>query len=214
MKSLIIFDLDGTLLDTLGDLTASTNYALEKCGFPIHEDTDYRFFVGNGINKLFERALPEGAKTAENISNIRTHFLEYYGKHSTELTVPYPGICNMVKVLQLRGVKIAIASNKYQAGTEKLTKHFFPDIYFVAVLGQREGIPVKPDPAIIHEIIKIADVNKNDVLYIGDSGVDMQTALNAGIDVAGVIWGFRPKSEIEAFDPNYIIESPYEILDI
>ena len=214
MKSLLIFDLDGTLLDTVADLAASTNYALNLCGFPTHETAAYRFFVGNGINKLFERVLPEGEKTQENILLIRQHFLEYYGTHNTELTEPYPGISDLLQSLQKLGIQLAVASNKYQQGTEDLIQNFFPEIEFVAVFGQRENIPVKPDPTIVSDILAISKVEKANVLYIGDSGVDMQTAQNAGIDAAGVTWGFRSRAEMEQFSPKYFVDNPVEILDI
>jgi phosphoglycolate phosphatase len=214
MKSLLIFDLDGTLLDTVADLAASTNFALTQCRFPTHETSAYHFFVGNGINKLFERALPEGAKTQENILQIRQYFLEYYGAHSTELTVPYPGIINLLTEVQSAGIKIAVASNKYQQATEELIQHFFPEIKFVAVFGQRENVPTKPDPTIVYDILKIAEVEKADVIYIGDSGVDMSTAQNAGIDSIGVTWGFRPRAELEAFSPKYIVNKTEDIQTI
>ena len=214
MKSLLIFDLDGTLLDTVADLAASTNYALKQCGFPVHKASDYKFFIGNGINKLFERVLPVGEKTLDNILLIRQHFLEYYGVHNADLTTPYPGISDMLIRLQESGIKLAVASNKYQKGTEKLIQHFFPDINFIAVFGQRENIPTKPDPTIVYDILSIAKVEKQLVLYIGDSGVDMQTAQNSGVEAVGVTWGFRPRAEMEGFTPAFIVDNPAEIIQI
>lgn len=214
MKSLIIFDLDGTLLDTVADLAVSTNYALSQFNFPTHEISAYKLFIGNGINNLFERALPKGEKTAENIWEIRKHFLEYYGAHSTELTVPFPGISELLQKLQSAGFKLAVASNKYQQGTETLIQRFFPEIEFIAVFGQREGIPVKPDPTIVYDIMAIANVPASEVLYIGDSGVDMQTANNSGVDAVGVTWGFRPKAELEAYRPKYMIDKAEDIWEI
>lgn len=214
MKSLIIFDLDGTLLDTVADLAVSTNYALSQFNFPTHEISAYKLFIGNGINNLFERALPKGEKTAENIWEIRKHFLEYYGAHSTELTIPFPGISELLQKLQSAGFKLAVASNKYQQGTETLIQRFFPEIEFIAVFGQREGIPVKPDPTIVHDIIAIANVHASEALYVGDSGVDMQTANNSGVDAVGVTWGFRPKAELEAFRPKYMIDKAEDIWEI
>ena len=214
MKSLLIFDLDGTLLDTVADLAASTNFALSKCGFPTHDTGAYKFFVGNGINKLFERALPEGEKTQDNILQIRHYFLEYYGTHNADLTTPYPGMVDLLHRLQDAGIKLAVASNKYQKGTEKLIKHFFSDIHFVAVFGQRENVPAKPDPTIVSDILDIANVEKQNVLYVGDSGVDMQTAQNCGVDALAVTWGFRPRAEMQAFSPKYIVDQPSEILSI
>lgn len=214
MKSLIIFDLDGTLLDTVADLAKSVNYALNLCGFPTHKTEDYRLFIGNGINNLFERALPAGKKTSENVLEIRKHFLEYYHQHSAELTVPYAGITELLEKLQANGLKLAIASNKYQAGTEELIHRFFPQIHFIAIFGQREGIPVKPDPTIIQEILNIAQLSNSETLYIGDSGVDMQTANHAGVEALGVTWGFRPRAELEAFRPKYIVNEANDIWEI
>ncbi|MDR1408650.1 MAG: HAD family hydrolase, partial [Tannerella sp.] len=155
---LIIFDLDGTLLNTISDLAHSTNHALEKNGFPAHPVEAYKYFVGNGINKLFERALPEGDKTEENITRIRTAFLAHYERHNTEHTEPYAGIPELLQVLQSKGIKMAVASNKYQQATEKLIGRFFPEIKFSSVFGQREGVPVKPDPTVVFEILRIAGV--------------------------------------------------------
>ena len=193
MKKLVIFDLDGTLLNTIADLAASTNHALAANGYPTHPTEEYRFFVGNGINKLFERALPEGEKTEANVLKIRQRFIPYYDVHCVDLTKPYPGIPELLKTLQQRSVQIAVASNKYQRATGKLIPYFFPDIHFTAILGQREGVPRKPDPQIVHEIMRMANVSTDEVLYVGDSNVDMQTANNARVDSVGVTWGFRPK---------------------
>ena len=211
MKRLLIFDLDGTLLNTIADLAASTNYALEKNGFPTHELQEYNYFVGNGINKLFERALPEGQKTEENIRKVRKEFLLHYNIHNADLSRPYPGIPELLETLQAKGVMLAVASNKYQAGAEKLVAHFFPNIHFIAVFGQREGVPTKPDPAVVEEIRTKAKVKKEEVLYIGDSNVDMQTAINSGVDACGVAWGFRPVSELEAYGPMMIAREAKEI---
>lgn len=211
MKKLIIFDLDGTLLNTIADLAHSTNYALNQLGFPTHEVKKYHFMVGNGINKLFERALPEGAKTEENVLRVRKEFVPYYDQHNADASSPYPGIPELLSYLQSKGIQLAVASNKYQSATQKLIAHYFPKIHFTAVFGQREGIHVKPDPTIIFDILKLADVSKEEVLYVGDSGVDMQTAANAGVTACGVTWGFRPRTELEAFAPEYIVEKAEQI---
>lgn len=212
MKKLVIFDLDGTLLNTIADLAAATNQALQHYGYPTHEVEAYRFFVGNGINKLFERALPETERTEENILKIRSQFVPYYDTHNADLSRPYPGIPELLRTLQQKGIKIAVASNKYQAATRKLIAHYFPEINFVEVLGQREGIPAKPDPSIVNEIRIKAGVNEKEILYVGDSNVDMQTARNAGVTALGVAWGFRPRTELEALHPAYIIENAEELL--
>lgn len=211
MKKLVIFDLDGTLLNTIADLAAATNQALQHYGYPTHEVEAYRFFVGNGINKLFERALPETERTEENILKIRSQFVPYYDTHNADLSRPYPGIPELLMTLQQKGIKIAVASNKYQAATRKLIAHYFPEINFVEVLGQREGIPAKPDPSIVNEIKIKAGVDEKEILYAGDSNVDMQTAHNAGVTAVGVAWGFRPRTELEALHPAYIIEKAEEL---
>lgn len=214
MKELIIFDLDGTLLNTIADLAQSTNYALKTLGFSTHEETSYNFMVGNGINKLFERALPEGEKTEENIRRVRQLFILHYSKHNMDKSCPYPGIPELLKELQQQEKQIAVASNKYQEGTEALVAHYFPEITFTAVFGQREGITPKPDPTIVYDILEITQTPKEEVLYVGDSGVDMQTALNSGVTSCGVTWGFRPRTELEAFQPDYIINEAKEILSL
>lgn len=214
MIRLIIFDLDGTLLNTIADLAVSTNRALALHGFPTHPTEAYRFFVGNGINKLFERALPEGRKTEENIQLIRRDFLEYYGQHNMDHSTPYPGIPELLEELQQKGILLAVASNKYHEGTRKLVAHYFPQIRFAEVLGQREGVAPKPDPTIVGDILSSASVSAEETLYVGDSGVDMQTALNSGVTACGVTWGFRPRAELESLHPAYIVDRPDEIGEI
>jgi len=211
---LVIFDLDGTLLNTIADLAHSTNYALEQLGFPTHPIEAYRFFVGNGINKLFERALPESRKQEDNIINVRAKFLEYYDKHNTDHTCPYPGIPELLETLQSQGVALAVASNKYQLATEKLIAFYFTSIRFIAVLGQREGFPPKPDPAIVREILEMAVSTPEEALYIGDSGVDMQTAINSGVESIGVTYGFRPREELEQSGARHIADTPDDIRKI
>ena len=211
MKKLVIFDLDGTLQNTIADLANSTNYALKVLGYPIHEPDKYNFMVGNGINKLFERALPDGEKTEENVLRVRQEFVPYYDQHNADKSRPYPGVTELLETLQTAGMQLAVASNKYQAATEKLIAHYFPNIKFTAVFGQRESIPVKPDPIIVKEILQIAKVQEEETLYVGDSGVDMQTAINAGVTSCGVTWGFRPRTELESFHPDHIVDNAEEI---
>ena len=212
MKKLVIFDLDGTLLNTIADLAHSTNHALRQNGFPTHDVKEYNFFVGNGINKLFERALPEGEKTAENILKVREEFLKHYDLHNTDRSVPYPGVPELLALLQERGIKLAVASNKYQAATRKLIAHFFPSIQFTEVLGQREGVKAKPDPSIVNEIVERASISKENTLYVGDSDVDMQAAINSEVTSCGVTWGFRPRTELEKYAPDHIAEKAEDIL--
>lgn len=214
MKKLVIFDLDGTLLNTIADLAQSTNYALKQLGYPTHPVEKYKFMVGNGINKLFERALPEGEKTEENILRVRKEFIPYYNLHNADDSQPYTGIPELLSELQILGIQLAVASNKYQAATQRLIEHYFPYIRFVAVFGQREGINVKPDPTIVFDILKLSNTPKEAVLYVGDSGVDMQTAANAEVEACGVTWGFRLRTELEQFNPTYLVNTAQEIKNI
>lgn len=211
-KRLAIFDLDGTLLNTVADLANATNYALAQCHYPTHPTEAYYRFVGNGINKLFTRALPETERTEENIQRIRNLFVPYYNIHNADDSRPYPGIEELLCTLQGHKIHIAVASNKYQLATEKLVQHFFPTIQFAIVLGQREGIPIKPDPSIVNEILQHTGISCKDSLYIGDSGVDMQTAGNANVDSIGVTWGFRTREELRENGAIHIVDSPKEIL--
>lgn len=214
MKKLVIFDLDGTLLNTIADLAQSTNHALQTLGYPTHEESAYNLMVGNGINKLFERALPEGERTEENVLRIRREFIPYYDVRNADKSRPYPGIPELLNQMQEQGIQLAVASNKYQSATQKLITHYFPNIRFIAIFGQREGISVKPDPTIVTDILDIAKVAREDVLYVGDSGVDMQTAANAGVTACGVTWGFRPRTELETFNPEYIVDEASTIAAI
>lgn len=211
MKRIAIFDLDGTLLNTIADLADSTNQALAALGYPTHETDAYRFMVGNGINKLFERALPEEARNETNVLKVRSLFVPYYDLHNADLSRPYPGIPELLKKLQENGVLLAVASNKYHSATCKLVNHYFPELEFAAVLGQRENVPPKPDPTIVHDILQMTDRKADEAIYIGDSGVDMQTALQAGVTACGVTWGFRPRTELEAFHPTHLVDHPAEI---
>jgi len=211
---LVIFDLDGTLLNTLSDLANSANYALEKCGFDGHPVENYKYFIGNGVKNLLEKILPENQRTAIIMMQVKDLFLAYYDEHNTDYTEPYQGISELLKTLLSNGLMIAVASNKYQKATEKLIRRFFPDISFAAVLGQREGIPVKPDPTIVNDILAIAGLTRGEALYIGDSGVDMETASNSGVASIGVTWGFRSREELETAGAHHIACIPDDILEI
>lgn len=212
MKRLVIFDLDGTLLNTIADLAQSTNHALQALGYPTHQTEEYNLMVGNGINKLLERALPQEEQNEENIQRMRSYFIPHYDAHNADLSAPYPGVVKLLETLQEQGLQLAVASNKYQAATEKLVKHYFPQINFVAVLGQREGVEVKPSPVIVENILSQSGADKKEVLYVGDSGVDMQTAINAQVEACGVTWGFRSRKELASFSPAHIVDKAEEIL--
>ncbi len=212
MKKLVIFDLDGTLLNSIADLGAAANYALTQCGFPTHPVSAYPKFVGSGITKLLARVLPESARNPERIEMMREYFKEYYGKHMSDFTEPYPGIPELLEQLTSRGIAVAVASNKYQDAVEHLVNHFFPGIPWAAVEGQKEGVPVKPDPSIVFEILSKHPTPKSDVLYVGDSGIDMETARRACVESAGVTWGFRSVTELREHYADHIAESTGTLL--
>lgn len=214
MKQLVIFDLDGTLLNTLTDLAESTNYALQLHGFPTHPTADYRYMVGNGIRVLIQRALPESARTPEVIERVLHDFKTYYLEHGEDCTQPYEGIFELIETLKNRGITLAIATNKFQIGAEQLVHRFFGTDTFELILGQREGIAAKPDPIIVHQILAHTQCPHEKTLYIGDTSVDMQTAVRAGVTAVGVTWGFRPLSELLEHGADYVIDTPIELLDL
>ena len=214
MKQLVIFDLDGTLLNTIDDLGMATNYALRKCGYAEHDLSSYPMFVGNGVTKLLERVLPPDMVTRENVEALRCHFTEYYDVHCTDSSRPYPGIDDLLLELQAKGVWMAVASNKYDAAVKQLIAHFFPRINWAAVEGHHEGVPVKPDPSIVFGILSKSPTPKSEVLYVGDSGVDMETARRACVESVGVTWGFRPYKELREHYAGHIVSTPSEILGI
>lgn len=211
---LVIFDLDGTLLNTIADLAAAANYALEMTGYPTHAPEAYPYFVGNGVRRLLERVLPEDARTPETVDVMMGHFRHYYENHITDLTTPYPGIEKLLHDLRQEDVKVAVASNKYQLAVERLIHHFFPSVEWAAIEGQKEGVPVKPDPSIVFEILSKCPTPKAEVLYVGDSGVDMDTAHRAGITSVGVTWGFRPVHELTEHYADTIAHKPERILEV
>lgn len=210
---LVIFDLDGTLLDTIGDLAAACNHILAADGHPEHTVDRYRTFVGNGITRLVERALPKQCRTPEYITEMRRRFVERYQSHIADHTRPYDGVAGLLDALRDRGIAVAVASNKYQAGAEILVERFFGD-RFAAVFGQRDGVPVKPDPRIVRDILAATGAAAERTLYAGDSGVDMATAAAASIESVGVSWGFRPASELTAAGARHIIDRPEQLLEI
>ena len=215
MKKLAIFDLDGTLLNTIKDLGDAVNYALDRNGFHTHSAASYPYFVGNGVRRLIERSLPEDArKSSTTVNTMLKDFKQFYNEHNTDRTEPYDGIPELLQQLQDNGVQLAVASNKYQQATLKIINTFFPNIDWVAIVGQQEDIPIKPDPSIIFMILAQARISKQDTIYIGDSGIDMETARRACIDSVGVTWGFRPVKELKEYHANVIINRPQDILPI
>lgn len=214
MKKLAIFDLDGTLLNTIGDLAEGCNYMLALRGLAPHSLEEYRFMVGNGILRLVERALPEGLRSTEYVAEARRDFVAYYTNHIDCYTRPYEGIYEVLQRLQNEGWAMAVASNKFDEGTQKLVRGMFPDIHFAVVYGNREGFPLKPDATLLELIMKECGATASTTWMIGDSGVDMQCAKNAGVHSIGCTWGFRPRTELEEYHADYIVDTPAEILQI
>lgn len=212
---IIIFDLDGTLINTIDDLGQACNHALAACSFPTHKIEDYPRLVGNGINKLIERALPEEHRNEETVLRLREYFVPFYDEHNCDLTRPYEGIPELLHALKTEGHQLAIASNKYQAATEKIVAQLFPGVFDV-VLGERENIARKPDPQIVYDILSTINTEQStpNSLYVGDSLVDANTARAAGCTLALCTWGFEKKEQLSAFVPDYLIDLPKEIVEI
>ena len=210
--STYIFDLDGTLLDTLGDLAASVNYALRTHGMPEHSLDDVRRFVGNGVRKLMERAVPDGADNPLFDETFAT-FRQYYMAHSLDTTRPYEGIPETLTALKARGCHLAVVSNKMMAATQELCHHFFSDTIEVAI-GEDEaaGICRKPAPDTVFAALKALGVGKEDAVYVGDSDVDIQTARNAGLPCISVLWGFRDRDFLLQNGAETFISTPSELL--
>ena len=212
---IIIFDLDGTLINTIDDLGQACNYALAACGFPTHKIEDYPRLVGNGINKLIERALPEKLRQEETVMQVREYFVPYYDEHNCDYTRPYEGIPQLLKTLKEQGHYLAVASNKYQAATEKIVAQLFPGIFDI-VLGERENIARKPDPQIVYDILSTLNtqLSTTNCLYIGDSLVDAATAKAANLPFVACTWGFCTHEQLQSASPDYMVNHPNEILTL
>ena len=206
-----IFDLDGTLLNTLTDLAASCNYALRTSGIPERTLEEVRLFVGNGVKKLMERAIPGGAahpKFGETYAAFRSHYLQ----HGLDHTQPYPGVMEMLEELVRRRKHIAVVSNKFYAATQELCQHFFGS-YIPVAIGEREGIRKKPAPDTVLEALSQLGVSKANAVYVGDSDVDIQTARNCEMPCISVLWGFRDKDFLTRSGATTFVHSPREIID-
>lgn len=205
-----IFDLDGTLLDSLTDLAASCNYALRINNMPERTIDEVRMFVGNGVRKLMERAIPDGNRN-ELFQKTYTDFRDHYLIHNLDHTSPYNGTITMLKSLKDDGCNIAVVSNKFYAATQELVNHFFGDYVSVAI-GERDNIRKKPSPDTVFEALRQLNVEKDGAVYIGDSDVDVMTAKNCGMPCISVLWGFRDKKFLIEHGANVFVEKPSEIL--
>lgn len=213
MIKAVLFDLDGTLCNSLGDIAAATNYALTKQGYATHETDAFKYFVGDGIPKMLERALPEGHKTPEDVKKTNEIFAPYYKEHSSNLTVKYEGVSELLEELKKRGFKIAVCTNKAEPMAKIVVEALYGDI-FDFVFGQREGIPGKPDPTLAKLLMKELGVEPEECIFLGDSGVDVKTAVNSGAVAVGELWGYREIEELNENGAEFIIEKPEELLNL
>jgi len=213
MYKLVIFDLDGTLLNTLDDLAASANYALRQKGYREHTAEQYKAFIGHGPVRLITMAAPPQHRDDASVSELRGIFAAHYASHGTDLTKPYPGVLEVLHTLKKSGIKIAVYSNKPDKNTARLCEIFFPGLVDMSV-GFKDGIPPKPDPAAGFEILESFAVTGDETAYIGDSGVDMQTGRALGAFTIGVSWGFRPRAELEGTGASAVADSAQELLNL
>lgn len=216
MTKLAIFDLDGTLIDTIEDLGTAVNHALGLRGLALHSMAEYKDMVGHGVRNLVKDALagslgrqPEDAL----VDSALADFVDYYVAHIDVHTRPYPGIQALLSKLQGKGLKLAVASNKFQEGAEKLVKEFFPDIRFVAVMGNSPELPLKPDAAVVQLVLDKAGVSREEAVFVGDSATDMKTAANGGVRSIGVSWGFRPRTDLEQSGAMDIADSAEQLFE-
>lgn len=212
-KKAVIFDLDGTLINSLDDIANAMNEALRENGYGTHSVESFKHFIGTGVVNLVKNALPpENSDDERAINAVRESYRTLYEKNYLENTKPYDGITELIKSLKEKGFKIAVLSNKPHNFTVELAEHFFDEFDFV--LGQQDGVPKKPSPAGVNLILNECNLNKEDCIYLGDSGVDMQTAKAAGITAVGVLWGFREKEELLENGADYLISKPHEVLHL
>ncbi len=214
MVKLVIFDLDGTLLNTIADLAEASNYALSQQGLQGHSVEEYTKMVGHGVRNMLTSALEKTlgkASSSAQVDKALEDFTPYYVEHIDVHTKPYPGMVELLNELAHKGIGVAVASNKFQEGTEKLIGEFFPRVDFVSVFGNKPGLPLKPCAEVVNMILKTAGVECSECLYVGDSSTDVKTAQNAGVVCAGVTWGFRPESDLREAGANYIVKSATEL---
>ena len=222
MKKMILWDLDGTLIDTLDDLGEAVSHTLRLRGLATHGREDYRRMVGHGVRNLVKRALEASGVQIEDtpdgdafLDEALADFKAYYSAHIDVYSKPYPGIPELLAELDAAGVKLAVVSNKFQEGTDHLIREFFPKIRFVAILGNRPGFPLKPDPAIVEEAISLAGISRPEALLIGDSPTDMHTAENGGIDSLAVSWGYRTREDLADYPiANSVVDLRKTILEL
>lgn len=210
---LIVFDLDGTLVNSLVDLAVSVNKGLEKAGLPVHEIEEYKLFVGNGRDKLINRAMGDSHTDRELKNIVKTTFDEYYSVHCNDNTTAYPDCAEMLKELNDMGVMTAVLSNKPDVFVSEILERIYPDHKFTLAWGRKPEFSEKPDPQSLNAMLSELGVDKKDCLYVGDSNVDVFTADNAGVDMLGVDWGFRGREELVSAGAQVVVSSAKEITE-
>ena len=208
----VIFDLDGTLLNTIDDLADTGNHVCTLHGWPTHTVDAFKLMVGNGIPKLVERFAPQGT-SQEVLDQAFQEFMDWYGVHKENKTAPYAGMPEVAKALREAGVSIAVLSNKADVMAGPVVEHYYPGI-FPVVQGALPGLPTKPDPTLLHKLMDRLGATQEDTLFVGDSNVDIRTAKNGGLTGCGVLWGFRSQEELEAAGADVIVSTPQELLDL
>ena len=209
MFQTVIFDLDGTILNTLEDLAASGNWLCREMGWPEHTVDEYRHLVGNGMRNLVARLDPSG-EDDPRLDELLAIYMDYYGQHSMEYTAPYPGIPEILTEIKNKGVRVAVCSNKGDRFCGEMVEHYFPGVFHV-IRGKRDGVPVKPDPASVCQVMEEMGADRTATLYVGDSNVDMETARNAGLVSCGVIWGFRGREELQTAGAVHLADTAEQL---
>lgn len=210
----VIFDLDGTLLNTIDDLTDAGNWVCEQNGWQTHTVEQFKRMVGNGIPKLVERFMPEAARTPQQLDAALAQFTARYDAHKEDKTAPYPGIPALLHALHAEGIQCAVFSNKADDLCGKVIEHYFGSDCFDAVRGSRPGVPTKPDPTGLYDLMHTLGADPSTTLFVGDSNVDIQTGHNAALPALGVLWGFRDEAELTAAGADGLVSTPEEILEI
>ncbi len=210
MTRSVIFDLDGTLLNTIDDLTDAGNWVCRKNGWPEHSVAAFRRMVGHGIPNLVAQFSPESCRSPLLLMNTLSQFSEYYGQHNLDKTTPYAGIAEMLAAVREQGVLLAVFSNKADEFSRVIVEHFFPGV-FTLVRGKLPGVPGKPDPAGVRSVLAALGTSAAETLFVGDSDVDMHTAHNAGLCACGVTWGFRERAELEAAGAEWLCDTPEDL---
>lgn len=210
----VIFDLDGTLLDTITDIANSMNEALIQTGLKPFSVDEYKIFVGSGVDSLVNSVLNEQSADKSLFLEIKEKYLANYLVKQKEFTKPYSGIVTLLETLKERQIRVSVLSNKPDVDTLAVIRHYFSDYPFFLVMGKRDGYEVKPNPASVNEIVKAIAVDKSEILYVGDTKTDMETAVNAKLTPVGVLWGFRKKDELLQSGAEFIISHPSELIDI